>query len=215
MLLTVVAGTIVATQTDLTAQPEYSRLEYSRARPQLRTSPAADEETDGRRHAGFFLRSFGGVGHLSVWGGERYSGVGASAGVACGFIVDTNLALYGQVLDTSIVLSPPTRDPEAGPSGSRSLVGGGPGLAYYWEPLNIHVSGALAISSLLAARANGGGTTSAGMGLGMSLALGKEWWVARNWGLGLAGQAHLASIAGYQERTTARSYAMLLSATYN
>lgn len=214
MLLTVLAVAVFA-KTDAAAQPEYSGLQYSRARPELATSSRDDEDIDVHRHEGFFLRSFGGLGHLSVWGGERYSGVGATAGVACGWIVDTNLALYGQMLDTSIVLSPRSGGPEGATSRSRSLVGGGPGLAYYWEPLNVHVSGALAVSSVLAVPSSGGGTKSTGVGLGMSLAFGKEWWVARDWALGLAAQAHLANMSGAQERTTATSYAMLLSATYN
>jgi len=59
------------------------------------------------------------------------------------------------------------------------------------------------------------GARSPTSAVGMSLAFGKEWWVARDWALGLAAQAHLANMSGVQERTTATSYAMLLSATYN
>jgi hypothetical protein len=215
MLLTAGAIMVVANRTDATAQPEYSHLEYSHTRPQPQTSPPGEREADTRGHDGFFLRTLGGVGHLKVWGRETYSGLGASAGVACGWIVDANLAFYGQMLDTSILLSPSADNADGHAPGSASLIGGGPGLAYYWEPVNIHVSGALAVSGIVATPSSGGGAKSTGMGLGMSLAFGKEWWVARNWALGLAGQAHLASMGGTQGRTNATSYGMLLSATYN
>jgi hypothetical protein len=43
--------------------------------------------------------------------------------------------------------------------------------------------------------------------------------VARDWGIGLAGQLHLASMSdnvqGYDTRMTAAAFSLLFSATYN
>jgi hypothetical protein len=47
--------------------------------------------------------------------------------------------------------------------------------------------------------------------------VGKEWWVSANWGLGVAGIVHLASMKSTNEdsRVTAETLSLVLSATYN
>ena len=47
--------------------------------------------------------------------------------------------------------------------------------------------------------------------------VGKEWWVSANWGLGVAGIVHIASmkLPNTDSRATADALSLVLSATYN
>ena len=58
---------------------------------------------------------------------------------------------------------------------------------------------------------------STNLGIGLSFMVGKEWWVARDWGIGIAGQIHIATMhdPSYNARMRASAFSILFSATYN
>ena len=187
------------------------------------------------QHDGFYMRLTGGVGYLSAKSGDgstsmSVSGAGPALTFAFGGSVTPHLILYGEFLVTSAT------DPEAKYAGgsqslpySVELFGIGPGLSYYLEPLNMYFSGTLAFSQVTASDTSGNSSDSANanqdwteMGIGASFMVGKEWWVSHDWGLGVAGRLHLASMKTKQEfaattsdRMTATAFSVLFSATYN
>src|SRR6185369_2634273 len=106
-----------------------------------------------------------------------------------------------------------------------SLHGFGLGGAYYLVPANVYFSVTLALSELTAAY-TGPSTGSEGsgtdinlftdMGIGGTIMAGKEWWITRNWGVGVAGVAYLASMrVPHYSRATAEALSLVLSTTYN
>jgi len=99
----------------------------------------------------------------------------------------------------------------------------GPGVAYYFLPGNLYLSGSLLFSQLSESD-NGSSNNSSNnsidltnMGIGASFMVGKEWWVSTDWGLGVAGMLHLASMKmkDWDARATAEAISILFSATYN
>src|ERR1019366_3690994 len=163
----------------------------------------------GHVHDGFFMRLTAGLGYVTAsesWNGEKdtYSGVGATFGAAFGGTIAPNLILFGEFLGTSV--AGPAIDVAGGPnpgsgslSGDMTLIGFGPGIAYYFEPINLYLSGTLAFSQMSFTDNTYGNynatSDSTNWGLGASFVVGKEWWVGRAWGIGLAGQLHLASMS--------------------
>lgn len=174
-------------------------------------------------HDGFYLRLLIGPGYLyssASYEGESISvkGVGGTFSIAAGGIVSRNLAIFGEVTGTSI--SDPTVD-EGGDSGTAdgytmTLVGLGPGLAYYLGG-NAYLSATLLLSKLSVSADDSDQTAETDWGFGGALAGGKEWWVSDNWGLGIAGQLSLNSIKekDVDYRWTSIAVSLLFTATYN
>ena len=174
------------------------------------------------------MRLTAGVGVLnmkdSLGGQDRtISGGGMAMSFAFGGALTPKLILYGELLMTAAT------DPrvDSGETSQnlgydRTLSGIGPGVAYYLIPSNVYFSGTLAFSKVTESSTNNGSTNSRSvditdMGIGASFMVGKEWWVSQNWGLGVAGYLHLASMKMKNDDTkmTASAVGVLFSATYN
>lgn len=181
-------------------------------------------------HDGFYMRLFTGFGYLSAsdtyqGSTETFSGTGVTFGAAFGGVIAPNLVLYGEFL--GIVVTDPTYELTGQTSQTLSgldatLVGFGPGVAYYLEPLNLYFSGTLTFSQLwLSESQSSGGTNNSSdltnLGIGTNLMIGKEWWISSDWGIGVAGQLHVASmkVKDIDARMTATAFSLLFSATYN
>jgi hypothetical protein len=181
------------------------------------------------KHDGFFMRALIGpaVGGMrgDVPGGQlRFSGAGLSESYAFGGAIRENVILFGEysievLLDARVSGSgknPDTRESIA------AVLTYAAGIAYYFEPRNLYLSGSLGLALSVADESlNGGGNTKirhdSNAGIGGSLTLGKEWWVSANWGLGAALRA---SLARTPEKTTGSAWlsyfaAALFSVTYN
>jgi hypothetical protein len=80
---------------------------------------------------------------------------------------------------------------------TRFRVGGlGVGLTYYFMPVNLYLAAAVGIGS---AQLRGVGSdfvveANTDPGLAINVMAGKEWWVSRRWGLGVAVQFMFASL---------------------
>jgi hypothetical protein len=184
---------------------------------------ARAETAEDARHRGLFLRMHLGGGYLnsSVRSGGtdlKVNGGAGSFSVALGGAVGQNLHLYGELAD-SIAGSPNyTRNGSSGTltNTTYSLLAMGPGVNYYFMPVNVYLSGSLLLSRVNVSSSSGNGNSD--WGLAGKFQLGKEWWVSDTWGLGVAGML-LASgngVGGGSPGTFSTwSGAVLFSATYN
>ncbi|HVV52961.1 MAG TPA: hypothetical protein VHO06_25090, partial [Polyangia bacterium] len=206
----------------------YYRPNRYRPQPYYYGYPAAPvvESAEGfHTHDGFYTRIHLGIAATSFSSTQAgtkttYAGGGSSAGIAIGGVVARNLILYGAAFGTS------TSDPSkqvagndvAGDLGNIGVGAIGPGIAYYFEHLNLYLSATFGLAGFTAANNAGERLNSSGSGTAFELMVGKEWWVSRDWGLGIAGELFGASV---KDRETpgltwsAGSAAILFSATYN
>jgi hypothetical protein len=180
-----------------------------------------------QQHDGFFMRLTAGFGYLSAsesYGGatDELSGMGATFGAAFGGVVAPNLIVYGELLGTSITnANYAINGVSQGYSGTDLFqFSVGPGIAYYFEPINLYLSGTLTFTKVsFSDTGTGFSQGDTNLGLGASFTVGKEWWVARDWGIGIAGQAHIASmgdtVQGYSTHLQTSVFSLLFSATYN
>jgi hypothetical protein len=153
---------------------------------------------------------------------ETIAGRGLEMDCALGVAVATNLVILANMTLTTV--TDPTRtyggSSEALTNTEMELLGFGTGLSYYFEPLNVHLSGTVSLSwlTLSDTSSNSNGSSDfTDQGFGGSFAAGKEWWVSSNWGLGAATVVRFASmkLKDYDARLTATSISLLFSATFN
>ena len=95
----------------------------------------------------------------------------------------------------------------------------GIGATYYIMPTNVYLAGSIALAggSLKSGRV----TIETDTGYGINVAIGKEWWVSDNWGIGVAGQLFHTVLPDenvitgevYDLKTT--SLGIFFSATFN
>jgi hypothetical protein len=179
-------------------------------------------------HDGFYLRlALGGGGGATSGAGTKYSGGSFVFDSAFGGALTEHLILYGEFLFHNI--SKPSGSPKAG---DPTLVGNpvdnfglGAGVAYYFMPLNLYLSGSLLLQKVLltktyAAVAPNGPVSSkefTNTGLGLNFMVGKEWWASDEWGLGVAAQLFLASAKDRDGKAEWSSWALalLFTATHN
>lgn len=197
-------------------------------RPAPRYAAPAYYEPAGSHNGGLFIRLTAGLGYLyatETAGGPTYSysGLGGTAGLAIGGVIAPNLILFGELMGTSVTDAQlDYGDGSYSYSGiDVTLLGFGPGLAYYIQPTNVYLSATLAFSKLSFGSYDyyygDYAAADTDMGIGGSFAVGKEWWIGRHLGMGVAGQLHLASMhdSRNQTRLTATALSVLFSLTFN
>lgn len=179
-------------------------------------------------HDGFYMRLTMGLGILNAKYSQNgqdttISGGGLAMAFALGGAVTPNLILFGEVIVTGAMdASQDNNDTYQQYGENVTLLGIGPGVAYYLEPSNIYFSGTLAFSQVSASRVTSSSDSNdsadlTDLGVGASFMFGKEWWVSHDWGLGVAGLVHLASMKMkyVDSRMTATAISVLFSATFN
>jgi hypothetical protein len=193
-----------------------------------------------RTHDGFYMRIHAGLGYLrasesyDMGTTDSYSGIGPTLNAALGRAIVGNLILYGKFVMTTV--SDATWTQNGGPPPGRDLTrdltlfGFGPGIAYYFAPINLYVSGTLTFAKLWFLDDNNTDSPpppDTEFGIGGSFTVGKEWWVNRDWGIGVAGQFDYASIrhhflqerdhyyAVFDPRMQVITLSLVFSVTYN
>jgi hypothetical protein len=172
-------------------------------------------------HDGLYVRAFLGVNGtlLSSDTDIDVSGAGGTFGLAVGYAVTKNLILYAEIFDDIAV------DPtitvgmtDAGTlNASAGVLGVGAGAAYYFMPINLYVSATLA-ASWITVQQGDTELASSDLGFGVSLMVGKEWWVWDDLGIGAALQIYGGSMKDQGSdaaRWAAAAAALVFSATYN
>lgn len=95
------------------------------------------------------------------------------------------------------------------------------GLTYYVMPSNILVSGSIGLGryTIMDTGENSGSITTQG-GFAMQLKLGKEWWVSKNWGLGVGVTYSKINVTnepsiGESELLDSNRFGILFNTTFN
>lgn len=172
------------------------------------------------RHVGFYLNldlGFGYLGSSASSTDEKLSGGAGSFSVAIGGALQENLILAGQLWAYSVPDPTYTVGGQSDPGFGRDLglTGLGLDLVYYVMPTNLYFSIAPSFTTWSADL--GGVKFTSNTGLGVRLAVGKEWWVSERWGVGLDGSMALTSNKEERGGPTWGSFAfgVAFSATYN
>jgi hypothetical protein len=177
-----------------------------------------------RKHDGFFLRmqlGFGGAAIAADDFDEKYTGGALGFRLAFGGALTPNFVLFGEI--GSDMLPNPNYNLRGVEYQTQDLIlqttTVGPGVAYYFLPSNIFISGTLALLTISAQSGDSSQEVElTNGGYGLALSVGKEWWVGADWGLGAAAQLFAGSApsrVNSNVRLTARSFMIALSATYN
>lgn len=199
------------------------------ASPPAQLGPPTNPSSSRKPHQrdGLYVRAAVGLDYLHASDGrlgptETIAGLGPAIDSALGIAVVPNLILLANLVLTSAI--DPTHTyggkSETLSNTEMNLYGLGIGLAYYVEPLNLHVSGTVSLSWLTledTSNASQGSSDFTDLGFGASFAAGKEWWVSSEWGLGATTMFRYASLAlkDYPARLTAIGVSLLFTATYN
>lgn len=163
-----------------------------------------DFGSEGGRHAGLWLRLMSGPIHARLGtagdgGATNLNGWGAAVSVAVGAAIIDDFVLYGELSGAS-ALNPSVQAPSSEGPGHLGIalttLGVGGGLAYYFMPVDLYVSGAVMLAQARAVERSSErllGRTAWGPATAFSV--GKEWWLSDHFGLGVALRADLASLA--------------------
>jgi hypothetical protein len=171
-----------------------------------------------RTHDGLYVRLFAGPAYLDASGPEALSlsGPGLTLGLATGYAVREDLILF--VEGRAVIWRGPSSGSE-GPGLTDPVVveaGFGMGLAFYFMPANLYASASLAAARLTLRTGDGVGDRSTGWGPGLSLLLGKEWWLGDAWGLGAAAQVSYSKLSDERSGSWGTTVVgVALSATFN
>jgi hypothetical protein len=128
-------------------------------------------------------------------------GLGVGYGALLGTAIVQNLIMYGEILG-STVSHPTIADNVDGYLVANYVhqVAFGAGVAYFSEPRHFYLSGTLTFPKVWFDYADSSQFGYYGkhtnLGVGISLRIGREWWVSDAWAIGAAVQAHLATM-GY------------------
>ena len=218
-----VTALFVFTESAASAQAPYYGRGYGPG-PGRYAAPGYGGWYGARQHAGFHVRLCAGLGYLGAsedhrGSSDHYSGIGGTFSAALGGAVAPNLIVYGELLGTSVINAEWSRN--GYPQGWSGLdvfqYGFGPGVAYYFEPINLYLSGTLAFTRFSFSDTYGNSySQDTNLGVGASFTVGKEWWVGSRWGIGLAGHFQLASMGDpyVDARLRTLVFSLLFSASF-
>jgi hypothetical protein len=169
------------------------------------SDPAKPFEDGSRKHDGFYLSlnigpAFGGTvlkatgsDAQSVVGGNEliYRGQGFIADFKIGGAIKENLILSFDLISRTITGPEVEVDGNTIGTASNDIVATdntmGVGMTYYIMPHNIFLSGTVGMAKMTIENKDTDAKGESKAGLGLHVKVGKEWWVSKNWGLGLSG----------------------------
>lgn len=182
-----------------------------------------------RQHTGFYLSMSVGPNFASInsevpgYYDLTFKGTGAQFDVKIGGAVKENLILHATL--TSSAMSGPkiTSDGISEKTSNDISLGEamfGAGLTYYIMPSNFFLSGSVGLGNFTLIEGNNANSISTDRGFSMQLKIGKEWWVSKRWGLGIAmtyGTTNLTNSpgGGMEERMSSDNVGILFNATLN
>jgi hypothetical protein len=199
--------------------------------PSKKAKPFDEKDEQGhQKHDGLFVRLLGGGGSFKFKETPvltNNTGTGTAEGhagfyaIQIGYAVLENLIIYG----ARNALTAP--EPEYRLNGSTfgilarpnlDVTSFGGGVSYYISTLNLYFSAD--VGSTVTSLAVGSNMVKSQPGLGINLQIGKEWWVAKDLGLGVAFYFHQSNMDDQATgplipRISNTLYGLAISVTYN
>lgn len=193
---------------------------------QVAPTVEAGEEDTKHKHDGFYLRLTTGVGSTTSIeetevGELSFSGMSGNTTLGIGYAVVENLIINLDIFASSV--ADPTVEIDGKDVGAVdaevTITNIGVGATYYIMPANVYLTGSIALAT--GSVGSGRVKVESETGYGINVAIGKEWWVSDNWGIGVAGQLfhtvlpdeNLITGEVFDLKTT--SIGILFSATFN
>ena len=147
------------------------------------------------QHHGFYLSMSLGPDFASisdkVAGNYDYvfSGTGAQFDLKIGGSISENLILHATIISNSMT-GPKIKSDGISQNTSNNVTIGeamfGAGITYYVMPSNILLSGSMGLGNFTVLDNGQKNSVSSDKGFSMQLKAGKEWWISKRWGLGVA-----------------------------
>lgn len=184
---------------------------------------AQDDEnrTGFHKHDGFYLRLQLGGGYNRAAADDvdiAIKGAAAGLNLELGYAIIENFIIYGKLHGTSVSNPDLEIDGEtlegSDDDVSSNFSALGVGATFYFMPVNVYVTGAISTSQLSITE-DGDTLADTDSGPALHLGVGKEWWVSRNWGLGLGGEVTLARLPDSGDRWNITNFTLFLSGTFN
>ncbi|MGZ6162844.1 MAG: hypothetical protein ACXWLS_05910 [Myxococcaceae bacterium] len=180
------------------------------------TVPRHRDEEDGHRHVGGFFRMTLGGGYLSTTpspsGAAAFSSGAASLSAAAGYAVAENWILAGDAWVSAAPAGKLGRDWTLG------LTAFGLNITHYLMPANVYLSFVPSVTVVTVSDKNSEVVRETQAGFGARFSVGKEWWVADHWGIGIALEGFFASNheqASAQPIWTTVGGSLVFTSTYN
>ena len=193
---------------------------------QNHTSFAQTSDLGFHTHDGFYLSMSTGFNAVSIsdkMDGKTidFSGLGGIFDFKIGGALNSNLILHATLTSNSLV-GPTMRLDEKEDKASNEVALGeamiGGGFTYYY-PSNFFISSSLGIGNFTMIDGINKTAVSTPRGFSMQLKLGKEWWVSKNWGLGIgftySKTALSMTTSGITERLNSNNFGILFNTTFN
>lgn len=187
----------------------------------------AGAEAGFHKHDGFYLNLMGGVGAIGFsesvgTSTVKINGTAGHFGLKLGGAISENVILFG-ALDGFSALNPSYTITTSTASGSGSLtnttygissIGGG--IALYTDS-NFFLAATLGMAKGTLQYTSGAVsvTGATDYGIAANLNIGKEWWVSKDWGLGVAVVGHFSNVKDAGNSATQIYGGLAFSATYN
>ena len=183
-----------------------------------------------RQHTGFYLSLAAGPNFPSInsevigeWN-VTFTGTGAQFDIKIGGAVKENLILHATLTSNAMTGPKMTSGGQSMNASNdmslgEAMIGGG--VTYYLMPLNFFLSGSVGIANFTVMEGNNSSNSvSTDRGFSMQLKIGKEWWVSKRWGLGIAatyGKTKLTNSPGdgIKEHLNSNNVGILFNATLN
>lgn len=188
--------------------------------------------TGVHRHDGFFLRLTVGLGGgflgFDAPGDSNdvlFSGGGYASSLDIGGALSDRFVLFARLRECSLI-DPAVYvdDNKVGDANASSFTQGmlGIGFSYFIMPINMYLGAAIGFAALSGRYRRPGRNElkyTSDVGVGFDAEIGKEWWVADDWGIGLALRLSVAGVKATETIVKDADYAaafvsMLFSATY-
>lgn len=184
------------------------------------------------RHDGFFLRLTLGLGGGAIGldakgdaDDRAFVGGGWASSIDVGGSNGDNLALFVRLREATLgnpavyVDDDKIKDADASAM-TQGMLGGG--ISYFIMPLNMYLGAAIGIAVLSGRYRRPGRDElkyNGTVGFGFDGEIGKEWWIADDWGLGIAARVSIAQVPGGDSLPDSSEFgaafvSVLLSATY-
>lgn len=181
------------------------------------------------QHDGFYLSMalgpvLGNINNEStVVGNQTYTGPGFQFDFKIGGAISENFILHATLASSSMVGPKVSGNNGSSSSSTNDVMLGeailGAGFTYYFMPSNFFISSSAGAGNFTVVNTKTDYGYSTKRGFSMQIKIGKEWWVSKNWGLGIGVTYSKTQLTdtpnGEQEKLNSNRFGILFNTTFN